>query len=205
MRKILAIVAAFCLSFVLVSCAQQAPKGDPISEDQLKSIVFEDAGVDESQIATMNISYEVDDGWQKYDVAFVAGSTQYEYVVEAVEGTIIEKEISTQFDFTFGDDASGSSASATQDGSAAQGAGDASGSAAQSGASTAAVTQDQAAQTVLARVPGATTSNLVIYYEVDDGRAKYEGHIVYNAMEYDFEVDAITGEVIEWEQDSVYD
>ena len=33
----------------------------------------------------------------------------------------------------------------------------------------------------------------------DDGRAKYEGIIIYSGTKYEFEIDAETGDIIEWE------
>ena len=39
----------------------------------------------------------------------------------------------------------------------------------------------------------------------DDGRAEYEVEIVYNYMEYDFEIDANTGSIISRDVDSVWD
>ncbi|MDR0416084.1 MAG: PepSY domain-containing protein, partial [Propionibacteriaceae bacterium] len=66
----------------------------------------------------------------------------------------------------------------------------------------AAVTQDQAAQTALARVPGATTDNLYIHPDYDDGRATFEGTIVYNNKEYEFEINASNGRFREWEAET---
>ncbi|MDR0960429.1 MAG: PepSY domain-containing protein [Propionibacteriaceae bacterium] len=62
----------------------------------------------------------------------------------------------------------------------------------------AAVTLDQAAQTVIARVPGATLDNLYIYQEYDDGRQEFDGELVKDNVEYDFEILASTGEVRWW-------
>ena len=33
----------------------------------------------------------------------------------------------------------------------------------------------------------------------------YEGKIIYNALEYEFEISAATGDIIEWDVESVYD
>ena len=41
--------------------------------------------------------------------------------------------------------------------------------------------------------------------ERDDGRELYEGTIVYNGMKYEFEVDAYSGAIREWDAESVYD
>ena len=39
----------------------------------------------------------------------------------------------------------------------------------------------------------------------DGGRMEYEVEIVYNAMEYDFEIDAYSGNIISWDSESIYD
>lgn len=38
-------------------------------------------------------------------------------------------------------------------------------------------------------------------FDIDDGRAEYEGELVKNNIEYDITLDAITGEIIEFEKD----
>ena len=39
----------------------------------------------------------------------------------------------------------------------------------------------------------------------DDGKLRYEGKIIYDGMEYDFEIDAYSGAIQEWEAESVFD
>lgn len=65
--------------------------------------------------------------------------------------------------------------------------------------------EDAAIEIVLERIPGATESDVRIHYDRDDGRDIYEGSVIYNEMEYDFEIDARTGNIIEWESESIYD
>ena len=56
------------------------------------------------------------------------------------------------------------------------------------------------------QVPGAASSNVrKVTMDWDDGRAEYEVEIVYNYMEYDFEIDANTGSIISRDGDSVWD
>lgn len=38
-------------------------------------------------------------------------------------------------------------------------------------------------------------------FDFDDGRAVYEGELREGRTEYDFEIDAATGNFIKWEQD----
>ena len=64
----------------------------------------------------------------------------------------------------------------------------------------------KAKQIALDRVSGAKESDLTKFHlETDDGRQVYEGEIRYNDKEYDFEIDAVSGDVVNWDEDSIYD
>ena len=64
----------------------------------------------------------------------------------------------------------------------------------------------KAKQIALDRVSGAKESDLTKFHlETDDGRQVYEGEIRYNDQEYEFEIDAVSGDVVNWEEDSIYD
>ena len=57
----------------------------------------------------------------------------------------------------------------------------------------------------IARVPGATESNIRLHLDTEDGVAVYEGSIVYNNVEYEFEIDAATGKIVKWSSEPVFD
>lgn len=62
-----------------------------------------------------------------------------------------------------------------------------------------AISSDEAVQSALARVPGATIANVTEFNrDYDRGRLEYEGEIHYNGYEYDFEIDADTGTFTKW-------
>ena len=63
--------------------------------------------------------------------------------------------------------------------------------------------QDSVIQIVLERVPGASAQNVRIELDEDDGRLKYEGELYYNHVEYEFEINAETGEILEWSEEQV--
>ena len=64
------------------------------------------------------------------------------------------------------------------------------------------ISEGEAMGIALARVPGASENDLVSFgKDYDDGRWIYEGEILYNGLEYDFEIDAQTGNILEWEID----
>lgn len=63
----------------------------------------------------------------------------------------------------------------------------------------------KAKQIALDRVSGAKESDIIKFQmEMDDGRQKYEGEIIYNQKEYEFEIDAVSGELLSWSEESVY-
>ena len=68
-----------------------------------------------------------------------------------------------------------------------------------------AVSEADAKAAALARVEGASDSDIRIQLQRDDGQLVYEGTIIYNNTEYDFEINAETGDFLSWKQDSVYD
>ena len=62
------------------------------------------------------------------------------------------------------------------------------------------ISSDEAVQSALARVPGATIVNVTEFNrDYDYGRLEYEGEIHYNGYEYDFEIDADIGTFTKWE------
>lgn len=69
------------------------------------------------------------------------------------------------------------------------------------GASNVSITLEEAQNIALERVPGATVRNISIELERDDGWYIYEGDIEYDGMEYEFEIDADTGNILKWEEE----
>ena len=68
-----------------------------------------------------------------------------------------------------------------------------------------AISSDEAVQSALARVPGATIANVTEFNrDYDRGRLEYEGEIHYNGYEYDFEIDADTVTFTKWEVERKY-
>ncbi|MBE6113690.1 MAG: hypothetical protein E7191_01250 [Erysipelotrichaceae bacterium] len=68
------------------------------------------------------------------------------------------------------------------------------------------ITEEQAKQKAIERVPGATVEH-IREFEIDreDGRLEYEGTIYYDKMEYEFEIDAKTGEFRSWDVEPIND
>ncbi|MCO7123577.1 PepSY domain-containing protein [Ihubacter massiliensis] len=64
--------------------------------------------------------------------------------------------------------------------------------------------EQKAKEIALMKVEGAKESHITKFkLDKDDGRQEYEGEIVYNNREYDFEIDAVSGEILSWEDEAV--
>ena len=146
-----------------------------ITEDEAKGIALEHAKVNEADLTGLRIRQERDDGVDIYDVEFYAGNREYDYEIRISDGQILQSDSDIEDDFYT------------------------------SMASAAAYPEADARAAALARVRGAAEQDISMHLEQDDGRLIYEGKIVYEQMEYDFEIDAGTGDFISWEQESVFD
>lgn len=67
------------------------------------------------------------------------------------------------------------------------------------------ITEDEAKKIALEKVDGATQDDIFLTMDTDDGKVLYEGDIIYGDQEYEFEIDAYTGDIVKWEAGSVFD
>lgn len=160
-----------------------AANGD-IGQDEAKRIAFEDAGVQESDTTRLKISREQDDGRLQYDVKFSVAEKEYDYDINGADGMILSADV----------EITGGNAAQTQiNGNA--------GNSARSSGANVAVSEADAKAAALARVNGATEADLRMELELDDGYYVYEGDIIYQQKEYEFEIDAQTGNFLKWSEE----
>mgnify|MGYP005798611173 FL=1 len=143
-----------------------------IGEDAALQAALDAAGVSESDISRLQVSKDRDDGRLTYDVRFDVGQKEYDYEILASDGQILGSDVEQNNGGGQNTDNSG-----------------------------AAVSREDAIATALAKVPGATENDIRIELERDDGRMTYEGNIIYEQMEYEFEIDADTGEILSWSEE----
>ncbi len=66
------------------------------------------------------------------------------------------------------------------------------------------LSETDAKKTAIARVSGATESDIYEWkLDYDDGHPEYEGTIIYGGSEYEFTIDAATGAITEWEAEEL--
>ena len=160
---------------------------DAVDEDTAVSIAMEHAGVTECSIHRVELDTE--DGRQVYEVEFFAGNTEYDYTIDRETGEILscDQDIEGWGLGNGQQNGSGNGRKNGQDNSAASSSGP--------------ITLEEAVQLVLDRVPGASASDVQIEFERDDGKDIYEGEVTCNRTEHEFQIDASTGNFIEWSVD----
>ena len=191
MKKYMIIgMMAFSLLGVLAGCGASAD----IGKDNAMQIALEDVNLAESDISRLSVTRDVENGEEIYEVKFTSGNTEYEYEVLAADGKIIKasfdempfSEQPSNRDLpadlpTQRDDKQVETNKQTSDNKQ--------------------ISRADAAKLALARVPGAGEKDLKMELDYDDGKYKYEGDIVYDGKEYEFEIDAVTGDFLEWSEE----
>lgn len=147
-----------------------------ITKEKAKKIAFKDAGVSAKDAERVTVKLDYDDGAAEYDVEFYVGNTEYDYEISAETGKILSKSVEKEDDRPAANTAKSTG-----------------------------ITIDEAKKIALKKVPGAKDKNIKIKLDRDDGKTVYEGKIVYKETEYEFEIDAESGRILEWESESIYD
>ena len=156
------------------------PNSGYIGEDAAKTTALTRAGLAESDVEAIRVRLDYDDGRAEYDVEFWlrtdTGAAEYDYEIDALTGEVLD------FDYD------------AEDYDAAQA----------SAASGTAVTAEEAKQIALnhAGVNEADIRALELETDRDDGRTVYEFSWKVGWTEYDYDIDAATGEILSFSQET---
>ncbi len=192
--------------------------GKFLSYEEVEQLVIEKAGGG----FVKDIDLEKERGKYVYEVELIKDNVEYDYIVDAETGEVtLENEHASYFDYD-GDYKSGTSGEGSGNGSSNSNSNSSSnsgkdGSSSSTGGSSSSngssnsnsngygdsssdrISQEKAESIVLAKIPGATIIKLKL--EKDDGRYVYEGEAILGDYEYEFEIDANSGVIIDWEKE----
>lgn len=142
-----------------------------ITDQEAKARALAHAGLTEAEVTFVKSSLDYEDGSKVYEVEFYTdGNKEYDYDIDAFTGEVIS------YDY----DAESVSLPSTDGGSR--------------------ISEQEAKELALSQVPGASERDIREFEtDYDDGRTEYEGKIVYNGMEYEFEIDGYSGAFRSWE------
>ena len=157
--------------------------GTMISEEEAKQIALSHAGFTSDQVTFIKSGLDRDNGRLNYDVEFYThDKKEYDYGIDPYSGEVLDVDYDAEY-YTHSDSADGSQGTTTGN----------------------SITSDEAKKIALAKVPGATDSDIREFKsDYDNGRLEYEGKIYYEKKEYEFEIDGNTGEILEWDVEPIY-
>ena len=169
-----------------------ATQNAQITEEQAKQIALAHAGCTEDQAQYLQVRLDQDDGVLEYDVEFLVGQIEYDYEIDANTGEIRTYDFDAEYN---GVAAGQTQPSATQAPTTTQAP-----VTTQSGD----IGQEKAKSIALEHA-GLSESDVTftkVKQDRDDGRLVYELEFYQGQVEYDYEIDAQSGDVLSYERDS---
>lgn len=146
-----------------------------IGAQEAQKIAFAHAAVSADQVSKSKTELEYEKGTMVYEIEFVAGGYEYEYDIDAISGEVVAYESDW-------DDEDGKQYTS---------------------ASVNLIGEQKAKDAALAHasVSNGSTSNFVLELDRDDGMEIYEIEFNAGGYEYEYEINAATGEVIKCEKE----
>ena len=132
---------------------------------EAKNIALTHADV--SNPTMLHIEFDLDDGVMVYDVEFYSDNVEYDYEINAVTGTILE--YNKGFESEYGDNTVNSGGNSY-------------------------ISKEKAKQIAIDHA-GVNPTYVEVEFDYENGIAVYEIEFKYQNYEYDYEIDAITGEI----------
>ena len=162
----------------------QISSGSQLSLEEAKTAALQDAGLNASDVTYITAKLDYDDQIPVYDIEFYTSSHEYEYEIHAQTGAVCHRE---------------QEAYQHHDPNSDHGTGNPSGETSDIGLETA---KSIAVGHAGIAIPDVTFSKTKSDY--DDGYLVYEIEFFKDNIEYEYEIDATTGEILKFDSD-LYD
>ena len=168
-----------------------------ISKKEVKDIVVDDMNVSSNDVYFESIDLELDKNY--YEVELYYQNNDYEYKVDAKSGKVIYND----FNVTNNSNNNGLGNSNANSNSNGNGNGNNN----SNNAGNAKISLQEARNIALthANLDISVVNMVKCESEYDNGVLVYEVDFTYNNYEYDYKVDANTGEIISYDKDNIYD
>ncbi|MDY2985002.1 MAG: PepSY domain-containing protein [Synergistes jonesii] len=164
--------AILAAAAAVLFAALSAHGAELIGEAKAKEIALKHAGVEPHTARFTKTEFDREHGRAEYELEFFAGGVEYDYEIDAESGEVCG----------FSHERRGGAPGEI--------------------GGPATIGEDEARRIALSRVRGATEGDVrKLRLENEDGRKIYQCEIFYGGREYEFEIDAGSGEVLKLEAD----
>ena len=153
---------------------EQGTSADYLTLDDVKKIAFDHAGVTADTVFDLETEFDYDNGRAEYEIDFESGDFDYSYDIDAVTGEIIKNNKKSDPENLIENGVSLKS----PDGTAEY------------------ISADRAKEIVLSHAGVAETNVFDYDCELEKGRAFYEVDFESMNYEHEYDIDAVTGEII---------
>ena len=153
---------------------QQSQSSNDIGVEQAKTIALNHAGVSASNASFVFAQLDYENGRRVYEVEFYSGSTEYDYEIDAADGSVLSYDYDAER-YTPQQSQTSNDIGVEQ------------------------------AKTVALNHAGVAASDAVFVHaklDYDDGRRVYEVEFYSGSTEYDYEIDAASGDVLSYDYDA---
>ena len=177
-----------------------------LSLDEAKAVALKNAKLSENDVVFTKAKLDYDDGRAVYDIELYSGNKEYDYEIDANTGKILDRDIEYKVSFFsrivdfFKNMFSGKSGTVSTPPAAADVTVEATSTASQEKpAASNRITLEEAKKVALddAKLTAADVTFTKAKLDYDDGRAVYDIEFYSGAKEYDYEIDAATGRILE--------
>ncbi len=151
-----------------------------ISLETAKANALADAGLSSSDVTFTKEKLDYDDGIEVYDIEFYTASHEYDYEINATTGAIHSKEV----------EAHAQASASVSSGTTSQSSGTYIG-------------VDEAKSIAVSHA-GLSVSDVTFKkakLDDDDGRVEYEIEFYYGNMEYEYDIDAVSGSILDFDME----
>ena len=177
-----------------------------LSLDEAKAVALKNAKLSENDVVFTKAKLDYDDGRAVYDIEFYSGNKEYDYEIDANTGKILDRDIEYKVSFFsrivnfFKNMFSGKSGTVSTPPAAADVTVEATSTASQEKpAASNRITLEEAKKVALddAKLTATDVTFTKAKLDYDDGRAVYDIEFYSGTKEYDYEIDAATGRILD--------
>ena len=167
-------------------------KGSKITLDEAKKIALNHANLTSKEVSFINAEADMDNGVEFYDIEFYNNNKEYDYEISAADGKIIEYDYDVE---GYGESTNVSNNNSSNTNKQNTNT--------NSNTSSNKISADKAKKIALnhANLTSSQVSYVQVEADFDDYTPSYDVEFYHNNVEYSYEINANTGNIISFEKD----